>query len=112
MNAQAQPYFKPATHKGLWLMLLALLVSSLPVRALTFTPEEQKIANALVNSSGQRRDRSQMHPDDRLTQVARARAMDMAKRNYFDHVNPDGNGPNYLVRQTGYQLPSFWSTSR
>ncbi len=112
MNAQAKPYTKSAAHKGLWLLLFALLLGSLPVRALTFTPEEQKIANYLVNSSGQRRDRSKMHPDDRLTQVARARAMDMAKRNYFDHVNPDGVGPNYLVRQTGYQLPSFWSTSR
>ncbi len=92
-------------------MVFAFLFSGLPVRALTFTPEEQKIANLLVGSSGQHRDRSQMHPDDRLIQVARARAMDMAKRHYFDHVNPDGLGPNALVRATGYQLPSFWSNS-
>lgn len=112
MKAQAQRFCERTSHQGWWLTIFALLLACLPVRALTLTPEEQKIANYLVNASGQHRDRSQMHPDDRLIQVARARAMDMAKRNYFDHVNPDGYGPNYLVRQTGYQLPSFWSTSK
>jgi uncharacterized protein YkwD len=111
MNAQAKPPYLSAAHNLLWLIAFAFLFSSLPVRALTFTSEEQKIANLLTGSSGQRRDRSQMRPDDRLTQVARARAMDMARRHYFDHVNPDGLGPNALVRATGYQLPSFWSTS-
>ena len=28
----------------------------------------------------------------------------------LDHVNPDGQGPNYLVRSAGYQLPSEYST--
>ncbi len=32
----------------------------------------------------------------------------MAKRHYFGHTNPDGHGANYLVRQAGYTLPSFY----
>ena len=80
--------------------------------AVSLNSEEQKLAQLLTGSSGQRRDRSKMVADERLCKVARARAMDMAKRRYFDHVNPDGNGPNYLVRQAGYPLPSHYSTSR
>lgn len=45
-----------------------------------------------------------------LSEVAHARAADMAVRGYFDHVNPDGYGPNYLVEQAGYTLPSFYNT--
>src|SRR5262249_60715452 len=43
-------------------------------------------------------------------QVARAKAEDMAARNYSGHTNPDGFGPNYLVRQAGYVLPSYYGT--
>ncbi len=48
--------------------------------------------------------------DDTLTAVARARALDMGRRGYFDHVNPDGHGPNYMVRAAGYPLPAWWGT--
>ena len=34
----------------------------------------------------------------------------MAARGYFAHTNPDGLGPNALVRQAGYVLPSYYST--
>lgn len=47
-----------------------------------------------------------------LSAVAQARAQDMADRNYFGHVNPDGVGPNQLVRDAGYQLPSYYSLAR
>lgn len=46
-----------------------------------------------------------------LAAVARARAQDMGERGYFGHTNPDGHGPNYLVRQAGYQLPTEYSTA-
>jgi len=45
-----------------------------------------------------------------LSAVARARAADMGSRAYFSHVNPDGEGPNYIVRQAGYTLPGEYST--
>jgi len=45
----------------------------------------------------------------KLNQVARYRARDMAKRGYFHHVDPDGYGPNYHVQRMGYQLPIQWT---
>lgn len=67
---------------------------------------EQAVAAILVSHPDQRRE--QMLCDPILTRVARERAMDMAKRDYFDHVNPDGYGPNYLVRAAGYDLPILY----
>lgn len=116
MKAQSIHASPACGHRLLWSVAWVLTITIIlrfgvpQAQALTFTAEEQKLANLLVNASGQRRDKSQMRPDDRLIQVARARAMDMAKRRYFDHTNPDGVGANYLVRQTGYQLPSHYSS--
>jgi uncharacterized protein YkwD len=53
--------------------------------------------------------RAQLVCDPILAQVARARAADMAQRAYFSHVNPDGYGPNYLVKQAGYVLPDWYN---
>jgi uncharacterized protein YkwD len=46
--------------------------------------------------------------NDTLARVAEAKALDMAKRNYFNHVSPDGIGINYLVHQNGYSLNEDW----
>jgi hypothetical protein len=35
----------------------------------------------------------------------------MASRRYYSHINPDGNGPNWLVRQAGYTLPDYYDQS-
>ena len=72
-------------------------------RAWTANAQEQEIANQMIQASGQRRAFLQFDPI--LAQVARERAADMARRNYFDHINPDGHGANYLVRRAGYVLP-------
>jgi uncharacterized protein YkwD len=43
-----------------------------------------------------------------LASVAENKAKDMAARNYFDHVDPDGNGLNILIDRAGYKLiPDF-----
>ena len=44
-----------------------------------------------------------------LSRVAYEKALDMGTRNYFGHTNPDGFGPNFLVEQAGYDLPSWYS---
>lgn len=49
-----------------------------------------------------------LHWNDTLAKVAEAKALDMAKRNYFNHVNPDGIGINYLINQSGYKLNTDW----
>lgn len=66
-------------------------------------PEEMKLFRTVVNDPGQRRKIHKLDPI--LCVVARQRALDMARRDYFNHVNPDGHGPDYLVRKAGYILP-------
>ena len=72
--------------------------------------EERSLAKLFEKDRDQRR--KKMHCDPVLTYVARLRALDMAKRRYFDHVNPDRDGPNVLVQRAGYVLPTFYSHSR
>lgn len=69
--------------------------------------QEQQIARFLFQSPQQQRLALTCHP--LLARVARERAQDMAQRDYFGHTNPDGFGPNYLVRQTGYRLPAYYN---
>ena len=70
------------------------------------------MANLLVNSSGQTRDRDALLLDATLSAVARAKAKDMATRRYFDHVTPDGVGANHAIRSAGYPLPLWYGTAK
>lgn len=47
-----------------------------------------------------------------LAKVAEMRAMDMAKRDYFDHTDPDGFGPNHHINRAGYTLNADWLKRR
>ena len=85
---------------------LLVLAGVLPAGA-QLNSQEQQIASLLTNAGGQ--NRPVVTVDATLSRIARARAMDMAKRGYFSHTNPDGKGPNYLVRQAGYALPSSYN---
>jgi hypothetical protein len=46
--------------------------------------------------------------NDTLARIAEAKAIDMARRDYFDHVDPDGYGMNYLLNKGGYRLNREW----
>jgi uncharacterized protein YkwD len=46
--------------------------------------------------------------NDTLAKVAQAKAEDLAKNNYFDHVDLKGYGLNYYVAKAGYKLPKEW----
>lgn len=50
--------------------------------------------------------------NDTLAKVAEAKALDMASRNYFGHVDPDGYGMNYLINKAGYKLEAKWIASK
>ncbi len=52
--------------------------------------------------------RKPLNWNKKLAAVAEDRAEDMAKRNYFDHVDPDGIGPNYYIQKSGYDLNASW----
>lgn len=67
---------------------------------------ETDLGNLIRTNAAQQR--ASMTWDPVLHAVARARAMSMATRRYFDHVDPDGYGPNRLVQLAGYALPVLW----
>ena len=92
--AQGEPYtlYLPLVAKGSFCTAL--------------TSEEQAILDFMRNDPEQKR--PALNCDPILQQVARERALDMGQRDYFSHTNPDGYGPNYLVRQAGYPLPSWY----
>jgi len=46
--------------------------------------------------------------NDTLARVAEQKALDMAKRNYFEHEDPDGYGMNYFINKAGYILEKDW----
>ena len=52
--------------------------------------------------------RQELQWNDILARVAEEKALDMAEREYFSHVDPDGNGINILIKQAGYELPDSW----
>jgi uncharacterized protein YkwD len=49
---------------------------------------------------------------DELAEAAERKASDMAQRNYFDHVDPDGYGMNYWIVKAGYKLPDDWVSKK
>lgn len=70
------------------------------------TPPERALARLFETAPDQRR--RVVHCNPVLARVARARALDMGRRRYFNHVTPDGVGPNRQVEQAGYALPAFY----
>jgi uncharacterized protein YkwD len=49
--------------------------------------------------------RERMYRSRLLDEVAAYRCRDLLKRGYDDHVDPEGRGPNWWVRNFGYRLP-------
>ncbi len=50
--------------------------------------------------------------NDTLAIVALQKAEDMAKRGYFAHLNPEGEGINILIHKAGYFLPPEWTKDK
>ncbi|MER8058339.1 MULTISPECIES: sigma-70 family RNA polymerase sigma factor [unclassified Streptomyces] len=61
---------------------------------------------ALVNKERASAGCSALTADPQLQQAAQAHSDDMAARNFFDHVNPDGADPGQRITAAGYR----WST--
>ena len=56
--------------------------------------------------------RSALKWNDILGKVAEEKAQDMANREYFGHVTPEGLGINIQIHEAGYQLPKEWIKSK
>lgn len=54
----------------------------------------------------------QLKWNDTLAKIAETKAADMARRNYFGHVDPDGYGINYFINKSGYKLVPEWTKER
>jgi uncharacterized protein YkwD len=58
--------------------------------------------HALINKEREREGLASLQWDDALADIARKHSRDMAKRNYFDHVSPDGLDMMRRYSQDGY----------
>lgn len=101
----------PTTSNLFYLPLVQTSAESRPVAVddCVLGVQEARLV-ALVEADPQQ-GRTNLRCNPILTRVARARALDMGQRQYFSHVNPDGFGPNYLVRAAGYLLPADYGTA-
>jgi uncharacterized protein YkwD len=86
-----------------------LPVATLPLGC-DLNAEEEAIAVLATGHPDQEREGMRCH--EVLAQVARDHAIDMATRDYFHSVNPDGFGPNYRVEQAGYELPDWYAQKK
>jgi uncharacterized protein YkwD len=60
----------------------------------------------LVNSARAQAGCNPVRSNSKLQAAAQGHSDDMAARNFFDHTNPDGQGPQARIDATGYK----WST--
>lgn len=68
-------------------------------------PRSAALAQASIEQVNQIRVRmglARLEPDSRLSQIALAHSMDMARRNFYSHVNPDRLGPAERIEAAGY----------
>jgi uncharacterized protein YkwD len=73
--------------------------------AITTASQSSDIESTIHNLVNQAREQNNLHPlsyDDKLASVALEHSQDMAKRNYFSHYTPDGNGPTERAVAAGY----------
>ncbi|OIK26095.1 sigma-70 family RNA polymerase sigma factor [Streptomyces malaysiense] len=79
-----------------------------PVRTTAPAPAGDTVSQvvALVNQQRASAGCSPLTEDPQLQQAAQAHSDDMAARNFFDHVNPDGVDPGQRITAAGYR----WST--
>jgi len=88
IDAQSEPQAAQRVYLPL------IVYSPIEASGCQLTAEGQQVLNLLKEHPEQARSTITCHP--LLEAVASARAQDMAERDYFAHVNPDGYGPNYL----------------
>jgi hypothetical protein len=90
-----------------------VLPAAAPLRVLdecSLMEEQYQLAKLLLTDPAQ--GRRSPRCSGIMTRVANAKAQDMAARNYAGHTNPEGIGPNLLLRQAGFLLPSTYGTAR
>lgn len=65
----------------------------------------EKLTFSAINRIRFANDLSLLHRDSRLAKAANRHTRDMIERNFFDHVNPDGDGPRERANEMGVPYP-------
>ena len=65
-------------------------------------PALERRIHELINNERRSQKLSPLQFDTKLSNVARAHSADMARRNFFNHVNPDGRNPTERGERAGY----------
>ena len=95
-------------------MLLSLIVFLLWIPASTVAtqkpgqpeirvPTLERRIHDLVNKERSGKKLRVLQFDDKLSSIARAHSADMARRKFFDHINPDGKDPTARGELAGYR---------
>ena len=93
------------------LLALLLAIVALGPSARGFTPNVEEIALATLAKNHPGQQRATMVYDPILSMVARFRALDLGRRAYFAHVDPDGYAANKDVQLAGYVLPASYGNA-
>jgi uncharacterized protein YkwD len=67
------------------------------------TADLEKQIHRLINEERQKQGLGPLQWNDTLSKIARKHSRDMAKRNYFEHVSPEGHDFLYRYAQEGYR---------
>jgi uncharacterized protein YkwD len=81
-------------------------VTAADVSSSPAAPVQQRVL-ALVNDNRQRYGCAELSVDRRLIEAANEHAADMARRRYFAHESPNGNGAGERVREAGYRWKRY-----
>jgi uncharacterized protein YkwD len=65
-------------------------------------PTLERRIHDLINNERKTRKLPALRFDEKLSSIARAHSADMARRNFFSHVNPDGKDPTDRGDRAGY----------
>jgi len=91
-----------STIAGAWFVFAVALPLSTQARA---TNEIQDLVDR-INDHRAALGRTTLKWDDRLAAVARRHSSDMVRRDFFDHVNPDGDDPFDRMDHAGIRFSS------
>ncbi|MBX2906924.1 MAG: CAP domain-containing protein [Taibaiella sp.] len=111
------------SRRAITLLLAFCSYSAIAQQKITIVREESQKAYKLLNEIRQNPERyygelkfgrgdeitrTPLAWNDTLARIAEAKAKDMATRNYFNHIDPDGYGMNFLIKKGGYKLNPDW----
>ncbi|MDA8611308.1 CAP domain-containing protein [Candidatus Pacebacteria bacterium] len=86
---------------GFLSILFSPLASSFKDNLAAILPQVLVLA---TNEERQDRNLGMLNTNEKLVLAAQLKADDMAEREFFAHVNPDGNQPWYYIQQAGYEF--------